>query len=281
MKTIELTCDGKVGRIILNDPARKNPISVDVLREISEALDELLLQGARCAIISGQGGSFCSGYSLDANGEGEHKRPARPLEDIWRLNRLGELLLAIRRHPVVTIAEVRGFCVAGGTDLLLAVDIAVAAKEAEIGLPNIRALGISLLAPFWSLVVGPMRTKLLMYTGDRIDGALAEQWGLVALSAPESRLGDIVTRLARRISLTPEELLYSVKGAANRAFEAIGTEALVAAGVELDALAHVSGPTIEFWETVKRTGLKSALKERDALYAGDDLAAIFRSCSEQ
>lgn len=277
--TIKAMHEDGVGRIALNRPERKNPLSIDVLRQIIERLDAFQAEGVRVAIIAGEGDDFSSGFTLETDGKGEVRRPDRPVDDIARLRRLGELLLRIRRHPVVTIAEIKGYCVAGGTDLLLACDLAVAARDARIGLPNIRSLGVSLMSPMLSLTIGAARTKLLMFTGDYISGAQAEEWGLVALSAPRDALVAIAERLAKRISLTSEDLLASAKSASNRAVELVNAEALVASAVELDALAHVSEPAEAFWRSARQDGLKATLRARDARYAGDSLEAIIADCA--
>lgn len=276
---VEISSDGHIGRVTLNQPEKKNPLSADVLEHVLDGLDQLRSEGARAAVISGAANTFCSGYTLQTAGSGAQARPPSTVDDLRRLRRLGELPLAIRRHPMVTIAEIRGYCVAGGTDLMLVSDIAIAAKSAQIGLPNVRSLGISLLSPFWPLVTGPMRAKMMMFTGDLISGADAETWGLVALAVADEKLAEIVGRLARRISLTPEEMLASVKSASNRAFELIGTESMVAAAVELDALAHASEPTNAFWRAAQADGVKATLAARDAPYAGDGLAEILADCA--
>jgi enoyl-CoA hydratase len=153
-------------------------------------------------------------------------------------------------------------------------DIAVVADSAKIGLPNVRSLGISLLSTAWPLLIGPARTKLMMYTGDTISGAQASEWGLVALSVPEAELTDTVTQIARRIALMPGDLLKTMKLASSRALESIGLEQLVASAVEIDTIAHFSQPVMDFWKSVGASGLKAALTARDAPYAEGGLSAL-------
>jgi len=276
--TIQTEKRGRVHSIRLSNPQKRNPLSADVLTEILGALNEAQKLGASVAVISGAGEAFSSGYTLGAEGRSDYVGSNAILDDVARLRQLAGLLLAIHKHPIVTIAQVHGFCVAGGTDLMLVCDVAVAAHSARIGLPNVRSLGISLLSTVWPLLVGPMRAKLMMYTGDLIRGAQAEEWGLVGLSAPDGALEEVVTKLADRFSLMSGDLLKANKLASNRALEVIGIEQLISSAVEIDTIAHFSRPVIDFWRSVEGVGLKNALKERDKPYAENDLSTLIAAC---
>src|SRR5690606_26365827 len=135
---------------------------------------------------------------------------------------------------------------------------------ARIGMPNVRGLGISLLSTLWPLYVGPMRTKLMMFTGDLISGAQAERWGLVAASVPEAELEQAVQELALRIAQVPPSLLRATKLASNRAFERHGHDELIRDAVDIDTMVHFTDPISEFWQRAREEGMKAALRERDA-----------------
>src|SRR5205823_13638297 len=117
---------------------------------------------------------------------------------------------------------IRGYCGAGGTDLMPASDLSFAATDASIGVPNVRGLGITMLLPMWSWMVGPQRAKLLALTGDFMTGEEAAQFGLVAAALPEAVLGERVLAVAERIALMPEELLEVTKQALHAVWDTAG-----------------------------------------------------------
>jgi enoyl-CoA hydratase len=225
-------------------------------------------------IIKGEGSAFCSGYNLDPSSRTAYIECPDIMTDLAGLRRSAEFLLQVRRYPMPILAQVHGHCLAGGTDLMLATDIAIVSKSARIGVPNVRSLGISLLSTLWPVYMGPMRSKLLFFTGDWISGEQAERWGLVAISVVEAELDDAVLNIARRISLLPKDLLETMKLAGNRAFETIGVDQLVASALEIDVIAHFSSSVKEFWQEVKQNGLTPSLKKRDEPFREGNLSAL-------
>jgi enoyl-CoA hydratase len=161
---------------------------------------------------------------------------------------------------------------------MLASDVAIAAQTARIGVPNVRGLGISLFSTVWPDKIGAMRTKLMRFTGDLVSGKQAEAWGLVALATRDEDLERISRRIAVRISLLPADALAAVKLAANRASDLAGVENMVRSAVEIDAIAHVTETTTEFWRSARADGLKFALRQRDSVYDGDGLSSIIDDC---
>jgi len=228
-------------------------------REILNALSNARAGGAKVVIVRGDERAFSSGYRLDPG----VMRPTTLVEDRIRLVEVTDFLRAYREQPVVTIAEIRGYCLAGGTDLLLASDIAVAATDASLGVPNVRGIGITLLLPVWSWVLGPHRAKLLALTGDTFSGAEAAEWGLVSAAFPGANLEDGVLALAERMAHMPGELLAITKHALNTAWDTAGFSNTLLRAAELDALSHGTGPVIDFWDTVVESGMRAALRARD------------------
>lgn len=251
-----------VWRTTLNTPEDRNALSGTVRKEILEALDAARDSGAKVMIVRGDERSFSSGYRLDPG----VMRPANLTSDRDRLVEVTDFMRRYRAHSVVTIAEVHGYCVAGGTDLMLSSDIALAASDASIGVPNVRGIGITMLLPAWSWAVGPQRAKLLALTGDFMSGEEAARFGLVAAAIPAPDLPDRAIALATRIALMPEELLHVTKHALNAAWDIAGFDATAVRAAELDALSHGTAPVIEFWDRVERDGVRSAVTERDAKF---------------
>lgn len=283
MKLVDCDVRDSIALLTLKNPAKKNPLSLVVLDEILSHLVAAGSVGAKVAVVRGSGDSFSAGYNLDPSSRVDYAGASGIVNDVAQLQRLADRLKAIRQSPLPLLSQVHGYCFAGGTDLMLASDIAIAASDARIGVPNVRSLGISLLSTLWPLHMGPMRAKMMMLTGDWISGAQAEQWGLVGLSVPAGELEQSVMALAQRIALLPTDLAQSVKRATNRAFDTVGVDQLVAAAVEIDTIAHFSAPVVHFWQSAREAGLKSALKAREAPFQGSVLAGLLArtSCTKE
>ena len=265
-----------VWRATLNSFEDRNALSAAMRGRILLAADEVVAAGGDVLIVRGSNGVFSSGYKLDP----EVMQPATVLEDRARLVAVADFHRQFRQLSLITIAEIRGHCVAGGTDLMLASDIAVAADDASIGVPNVRGVGITLLLPMWSWLVGPQRAKLLALTGDRIRGDEAAQMGLVAASLPEPLLAERVVALAERIAMVPRELLDTVKQSLNVAWDSAGMSAALVRAAELDALSHASRPVVEFWEDVENNGIRRAVRARDDRFDGGRVLDLLKASAD-
>ena len=261
-----------IWRLTLNSPGDRNALSAQMRGAILNALSRARAAGAKVAIVSGDDRAFSSGYRLDPG----VMRPTTLVEDRIRLVEVTDFLRAYREQPVITIAEVRGYCLAGGTDLMLASDVSVAADDASLGMPNVRGIGITLLLPVWSWVLGPQRAKLLALTGDSITGAEAAEWGLVSAAFSGDILKARVLALAERMAAMPSELLAVTKHALNTAWDAAGFSNTLLRAAELDALSHGTRPVIDFWDNVVERGIRGALDTRDSSFAGPRVIDILR-----
>lgn len=271
MRPLTVDIKDNVAVITLNDPDRLNALSADMRSALMDALNSAPDSGARVAVIRGSGRAFCAGYNLTPADRQKTIEAQDINDELGRLDRTADLWLAIRRQPMPVIAQVHGYCLAGGTDLLMSADIAIASKTATIGIPNVRALGVALLMPMWAALMGPMRAKLMAFTGDSITGEVAAQWGMVAAAVPESSLDDTVSALAARMARVPLELLTANKRAIDRMIDIGGLESAIRSSVEIDTIAHATRPYREFWDQVGREGLRPALESRDGPFAGPGL----------
>lgn len=260
----------EVWRLTFRSPEDRNALSAAMRQAVLDALATAKRDGARVAIIRGSDGVFSSGYRLDPG----VMRPATVMEDRARLAEVADFHRRFRDQSVITLAQISGHCIAGGTDLMVASDLAFAAHDASIAVPNVRGVGITLLFPLWSWLVGPQRAKLLALTGDPIRGEEAAAMGLVAGSLPGDVLEERVLAIANRIALMPSEMLDVVKQSLNLAWDTAGMAAVLTRAAELDALSHATVPVIDFWETVEVEGIKTALRERDGAFDGGRLLDI-------
>ena len=173
--------------------------------------------------------------------------------------------LAIWSCPKPVIAQVHGYALAGGLELAMACDLIVASDDARLGEPEIRfgSAPVTLLMPF---VIGQKRTRELLLTGDLIDAATAERYGLVNRVVPADRLSAEVDELADRLARVPPDVMAPTKQMLNRAMDAAGFAAAVELGLDLQSFVNMSETAREFDAIVRRDGLKAALAWRDQRY---------------
>ncbi len=205
-QNILLERQDRVARVTLNRPDSLNPLSWDTIKELRTAFAEIDADAEIViVVVSGAGKAFSAGGDLKGY-LGLYKQPAefrRYLRDFF------ELCAQIERSDKIVIAAVNGACVAGGLELLLCCDLAVAADEARIGdghlnFGQLPGAGGSQRLP---RAVGAFRAKELMFSGRLLSGPEAAAMGLVNRSVPRVRLTDeIDTMIAEYLSKSPAGL---------------------------------------------------------------------------
>ena len=178
--------------ITINRPAAKNAVNRAVSLGVCEAVDLLdARDDLRVGILTGAGGTFCAGMDLKAFLRGEQVRVE------------GRGLLGIVMTPPKKplIAAVEGYALAGGCEAMLACDLAVAARDAQFGLPEAKrglAAGAGGLLRLPRLIPPRIAMELAL-TGDMLGAERAAALGLVnALTEPGEALAE-ARRLAARI----------------------------------------------------------------------------------
>jgi enoyl-CoA hydratase len=175
-----------------------NALSTALLAELEAAIEELDADDAvRAVVLTGAGErAFVAGADIrefPALREDPDGGPARALV------RVG-LRIEAGRTPV--IVAIRGFCLGGGLELAMCCDVRLCAEDAQLGQPEIK-LG---LVPGGGgtqrlpRLVGMGRAMLLNLTGDFVDAATAERWGLVEKVVPPDALLDEALAVAARIA---------------------------------------------------------------------------------
>lgn len=228
--------DEFVARITLNRPEKRNAINGPMRAELFDALhshdDD---SDVRVTIIRGAGPCFSSGYDLgsplwddkpawSADGDGKW---SRHVSDGW----FGVWDLA---KPV--IAQVHGYALAGGTELMAACDLAYCAADAEIGYPVTRVLSPPDMQ-FHPYFVGIRHAMELLLTGESVSGAEAERMGLVNRAYPAHELEAEVLAMAARVAKVAPDLQQINKRSVHRAMDIMGVRAAIRAGSDLQALA--------------------------------------------
>jgi enoyl-CoA hydratase len=270
---------GGVARITLNRPEKLNAISRVMLEELHEVLWEADDDtSVHSVVLRGAGRAFCAGYDLadarrptDHDGH-EHRGGATFDDDAWQLERGQRLRMALFDMHKPVIAQVHGYCLAGGTDLVTLCDITICADDARLGFPPARDLGV-LPTQMWLYLVGPQWAKRLLLTGDTVTGSEAAQIGLALKAVPADQLEAEVEGLARRFAMIDRELLAANKRIVNLGLELMGAKTLQRLACEADARGHQAASAVGFRAQVAEVGLREALRMRDAPF-GDGRAKV-------
>ncbi len=268
-------------RITLNRPEKLNALSIQLQEELNHALWEADNDDrVHTVILRGAGRAFSAGYDLTPRALAErdpddHSREGRSFDDdAWRMEQGQRLRMAIFDMHKPVIAQIHGYCVAGGTDVALLCDMIIAADDTLIGFPPARAQG-ALPNNMWLYNVGPQWAKRLMLSGDFVTGADAAKIGLVMKAVPLELLEREVETLADRLSMIDTELLSANKRIINLGLELMGARTLQRLATENDARAHLAPSVAEFGARSREHGLKAALQWRDTKF-GDQRALVDR-----
>jgi len=275
--------DGRA-RITLNRPEKMNALSNDLLHELHEALWEADDNKAvHAVIIRGAGRCFSAGYDLTGtpatqghsrvrSDDNEYRGGRSIDDDAWQLEKAQRYRMALFDMHKPSIAQVHGYCLAGGTDIALLCDMVIAAEDATIGFPPARDLG-ALPNNMWLYNVGPQWAKRLTLTGDSVTGAEAQQIGLVMKAVPREHLETEVEQLADRLALIDPDLLSANKRIINQGLELMGARTLQRMAAENDVRGHNTAAARGFGQSVAERGLKETLRARDEKF-GDGRARV-------
>ncbi len=260
---------GPVRRLTMNRPGSLNALDGALIGAISQAISDAGSDDSvSVVILRGAGRAFCAGYDLNEDAEGG-VHDAR----YWHkeLAHSTARMLEIVDCPKPVIASVQSYCLAGGTDLMLACDIAVAADDAYFGYVDIR-FGSGVVSMFLPWVVGVRKAKELMFTGeDRIPADEALRIGLINRVVPRDQLDDATLALAEDIAKNEPFVIQTTKRALNRAWDVAGFRAAMESNTELDVMIETANLPArdEFRRITSEQGLKAAIAWRDARYRGE------------
>jgi enoyl-CoA hydratase len=267
---------GGTARITLNRPDKLNAMTPKLQRELHDALWRADAQAeTHVIILRGAGRSFSTGYDISGSQreEADHlpgadgRRSWREFDDdAWYIERDQRLRNAILDLHKPVIAQVHGYCLAGGTDLALLCDLVVAAEDAIFGFPPVRNQG-SPVNHMWTYLVGPQWAKYFLLTGDQVSGADAARIGLVWKAVPFEQLEGEVEALADKMCRIDPGVLASNKRIVNVALEMMGARTIQRMSAEMDARARLAPGVREFYRIAAEQGMKAALAWRDGAYA--------------
>jgi len=200
-ETIRVEVEGGVATVSMNRPQVRNAIDLDMVNELTAALDDLSRGDAvRVLILRGEGGkAFAGGADI------AQLRERRALDAFTQVN--ARLFQRIEDFPHPTIAAIEGWALGGGCEIALACDLRVAGETAKLGFPEV-GLGIFPAAGGTHRLpklVGLGKAKELVFTGRILDAAQALSIGLVEHVVPEggalAKAREIAAEIARNGTL--------------------------------------------------------------------------------
>lgn len=182
-RTLVLTCEGRIARVVLNRPEKLNALDPVMLEELLDALDRVRRrEGLNALFLQGSGRLFSAGVDLDTPFFMEHVEDESVFSGTRLLNWQHRVISALFEQEIVTIAAINGHaCGGGGLGLAMACDMRVSVRSARfwmvpLMLDVIQDFGLSWLA---QRVIGPSRAMQMAVLGRKIDAETALNWGLV------------------------------------------------------------------------------------------------------
>ena len=251
----------RIRRFTLNRPEKRNALN----DEIREELFQQLRKGDRdkdisVMVIRGSGEAFSAGYDLSQPNHAVERSIAKT--DGWWSRHVVNNCCEIWDMSTPVIAQVHGWCLAGGTELANACDLIYVAEDAKIGYPPVR-----LMSPpdmqWQTWMMGMRKGMEALLTGDHMSGLDAVASGMANRSFPKDDLDDAVVEIAERIAKIPNDLLALNKRAAHRAMEAAGIRNGIRATADIRALGFHQNSSKDYMNKLGERDLKESLSERD------------------
>jgi enoyl-CoA hydratase/carnithine racemase len=187
-----------VATVTLNQPEKRNPLSAQMLHDITAAMQQAKQDDAvRVVILTGAGDkAFCAGADLGGFG-GE----ATEVQKHLGRGAFVDMFLTMEHLGKPIVGCVNGHALAGGFGLALACDMIVAADSATFGTPEINVgLWPMMIMAIINRQLPPKRCMELFMTGERISAEQAMQWGLVNRVTPQGEVRDAAQQLALQLA---------------------------------------------------------------------------------
>jgi enoyl-CoA hydratase/carnithine racemase len=207
--------DNGVALVEINRHHKRNSVDLVTQQALIDAFG-FCRDRARAVILTGRGSAFCSGIDLKERNELNKSGDSSLSVHGGSMHTWIEVQDTIRTHPAVFIAAVNGYALGGGVTLINSCDLALAAEDAEIGMPEL-GFGMypAMSGSTTQLRLLPKHAAWLVLTTERIDGRQAAEWGLVNRAVPAATLLDEARRLATKIAgFDPVALAWSKKALA-------------------------------------------------------------------
>jgi len=252
-----------VRRITLNRPEKRNAMTNGLRGEVFAVLEQADQDdNVRVSIIRGAGSCFCAGYDIGGDrGEPTYHTGAGMS---WWPRHVVQGWFSVWDLAKPVIAQVHGYCLAGGTELATSCDLVYVAEDAEIGYPVVRRFG-SPDMQYHAWLMGMRNAMEAMLTGDAMTGIEAVEKGFANRAWPAGELDERVLERAERIAKVPSDLQQMNKRLVHNAMEIMGMRAAIRAGTELQALSMHTETSRGFQADLKQS-VTGALTKRDQAF---------------
>jgi enoyl-CoA hydratase len=270
-----------VARITLNNVERRNAYDPAMRVQLGRYLDQLAEDDdIKVVVLRGEGGVFSTGadmanaYTWYGPGEeggstdGDRRRRPSQRRRLTVDRKTFDFYHGYLGYPKATVAEVRGYALGGGFELVLMSDISVVAADTVVGMPATRLLGPALgsLHVFFHRL-GPVLTRRLLLTGDTVPASTLEQYGIFTEIVADEEVASRADWWARKIARMPADGIVIAK----EAFRLV-EQMQAYSGEEVSGyLVHAYGTNLQFdagdfnfVKTRAEQGTKRAFELRDA-----------------
>ena len=212
---VQFASQGRVAFLTFNRPDARNAMTWPMYGALAEACDQVDADGRiRVFVLRAAGEAFVAGTDIS-----QFASFATADDGLEYERRMEQVIERLERVTVPTIAQVQGVAAGGGCLIALACDLRVCSPAARFGVPIARTLGNCLSAGNCARLVdliGPARTKELLFTGRLIDATEAAALGLVTRLAEPQTIDDAVHELAETIADNAPLTLRATKEAIRR-----------------------------------------------------------------
>jgi enoyl-CoA hydratase len=267
--TIRYSTNGGIATVVLNRPEVANALNETMLAELEQAMEAAKRDDhVRVVLIKGAGRSFCGGYDLNNEPFVGKARPSVYETRQWIHGSVSRWFSILWNHPKPVVAQVHGYCAAGGVEIAVMSDLCVVADDAMLGCPPTRVHGPEAVSLF-PMLAGLKKAKELMLTGDYISGKQAVELGLANYSVPHEDLEGRALALAERVAKLPNEINMLNKAAVNKGFEVMGFRAAMEWASELNTLGWLTEAAVDWNQSLIDHGVRDAVRRRDDPFTSD------------
>jgi enoyl-CoA hydratase len=270
-EAVRIEDDGAVRHLVLCRPGELNTITEALRAELDAALDAADRDKAvKVVLVRAEGRAFCAGFGLDwstasqAGLDGARGRVWDTVADVQMIGRFGTTFAKLHEISKPTVAAVQGWCIAGGTDMILNADLIIAGESARFGYPPARVWGVPEAPWVWVARLGLERAKRYLFTGDELSATEAAEAGMILECVPDSELQERASALAQRMALLPLNQLQMMKWMLNdvaRHQYQPDTSRLL--GFIFDGVARHTQEGLDFVARAQEIGWREAVRERD------------------
>jgi enoyl-CoA hydratase len=269
-ETLRTEVSDGVGSIVLTRAGEYNTITPALRDELAAAIDQHDADPAvRVILLRAEGPAFCAGYGLDWSTAAQARSETAAAKRVWdsvadyrMISWFVDTYMKLWYASKPTIAAVQGWCIAGGTDMVLCADIVIAGEGASFGYPPSRVWGTPTTA-MWVYRLGLEKAKRYLLTGDEIPAREAVKAGLILEAVPDDELQTHAMGFAKRMAQVPTTQLVMLKLLCNQTAENMGLASSRLAGSLFDGIARHTQEGLDFVTRSQEAGFRQAVRERD------------------